>query len=102
PDIVFGFSDGNLLRTTNGGSTWFEANEAGLVQIVDVQSTNPITVVTTGHPFRNNDPVAIAGVPGGNNLANGAATIGVAPGDTRNFTLTGKNGTAAVFGPFPV
>src|SRR6185437_6020489 len=77
PDIVFGFSDGNLLRTTNGGQTWFMANQpnGALDQIVDVQSTNPVTVVTAGHPFRAGDPVVIAGVPGGNNLANGPATI---------------------------
>ena len=107
PDIVFAFSNGNLLRTTNGGQTWFQANEPGgaVVEIVDVQNTNPVQVVTTGHPFRSNDPlgVVISGVPGGGGLANGAATILVPAGDTKTFTLTGKNGTAVpAFGPFPV
>ena len=105
PDIVFAFSNGNLLRTTNGGQTWFKADHVhgAVVQIVDVQSTNPVRVVTTGHPFRDNDPihVIISGVPGGGGLANGPAAIGVPDGDTKTFTLTGKNGTAAVFGPFP-
>ena len=103
PDIVFGFGNENLLRTTNGGQTWFLANEQAVVQIVNVQNTNPVQVVTTGHPFRTNDPVndrrryrrRRAGQRRGHHR--GSA------GDTKTFTLTGKNGTAAAaFGPFPV
>jgi hypothetical protein len=104
PDIVFAFSNGNLLRSTNGGQTWFQANEAGgaLVEIISVASTNPVQVTTAGHPFRTGDVVNITGVPGGGGLANGPATITVPANDTRTFTLNGKNGTAVVFGPFPV
>jgi HYDIN/CFA65/VesB-like, Ig-like domain len=105
PDIVFAFSNGNLLRSTNGGQTWFMANEPGgaTVEIIRVTNTNPVQVTTSGHPFRTGDVVSITGVPGGGGLANGGATITVPPGDTRTFTLNGKNGAAvAAFGPFPV
>src|SRR6266498_4004535 len=105
PDIVFAFSNGNLLRSTNGGQTWFQANEPGgaVVEILSVANTNPVQVTTSGHPFRTGDVVTITGVPGGGGLANGAPTITVPPGDTRTFTLNGKNGAGvAAFGPFPV
>lgn len=105
PNIVFGFSNGNLLRSTNGGQTWFQANEPGgaVVEILSVANTNPVQVTTAGHPFRTGDVVTITGVPGGGGLANGGATITVPAGDTKTFTLNGKNGTAvAAFSPFPV
>ncbi|HEX5087842.1 MAG TPA: choice-of-anchor D domain-containing protein [Nocardioides sp.] len=103
PDIVFGTRNGQLMRTTNGGATWSFAN-SGLAerrtQIENVENTNPVRVTVAGHSFRTGDVVTISGVRGGNNLANGAATVTVV--DKRRFTLNGKNGTTVpAFGPFP-
>ncbi|MEV0181700.1 choice-of-anchor D domain-containing protein [Streptomyces sp. NPDC050625] len=103
PNIAFGISNGNLIRTTNRGLTWFTANLAARVEIEAVDNTNPVRVTTAGHPFRTGDTVTIAGVPGGGGLANGPCAITVPAGDTRTFTLNGKNGVPApAFGPFPV
>jgi len=100
PDIVFGTDNGSLIRTTNGGNTWFMGGLPRLVPVESVANTNPVTVTTAGHSYRTGDTVTIAGVPGGGGLANGAAIITVV--DARTFTLNGKNGTAvAAFGPFP-
>jgi len=100
PDIVFGMDNHDLIRSTNGGNTWFVANLPRLVQIENVANTNPVTVTTAGHSYRTGDVVTIAGVPGGGGLANGACAITVV--DARTFTLNGKNGAAAAaFGPFP-
>jgi hypothetical protein len=103
PNIAFGISNGNLIRTTNGGLSWFTANLAARVEIEAVANTNPVQVTTSGHPFRPGDTVTITGVPGGGGLGNGPCAITVPAGDTRTFTLNGKNGVAvAAFGPFPV
>lgn len=91
PDVVFGFDNGGLMRTTNGGDKWFLAGFPPSPIIVDVQNTNPVRVVTTGHPFRTGDPVSLAGVTGGSGIANGASTVTVV--DSNTFTLNGKNGT---------
>lgn len=101
PDIVFGMGNGNLIRSTNGGNTWFRANTPGLAEIQGMTNANPVAVTTAGHPYRTGDTVVIAGVPGGGGLTNGASAITVV--DSRTFTLNGKNGAAAApFGPFPV
>ncbi len=100
PDIVFGFDNGRLIRTTNGGRTWFDSGFPARIQIVSTHNENPVRVVTTGHTFRTGDTVFIAGVQGGANLANGNSQITVV--DKNQFTLNGKNGTAvAAFTPSP-
>ncbi len=100
PDIVFGFDNGIFMRTTNGGESWFLAGFTPSPVVVDVQNTNPVTVVTTGHPFRTGDPVSLAGVTGGSGIANGAASVTVV--DRRTFTLNGKDGTlGGAFTPGP-
>ena len=101
PDIVFGFNDGLLIRTTNGGQTWFDNTFSSSPQIVSVMNENPVRVVTTGHPFKTGDGVVIANVPGGAGLANGNSAIHVL--NKNEFTLDGKNGTAvAAFGTGPI
>ena len=108
PDIVFGFDNNRLIRTTNGGRTWFDSGipfvgGVGVArpQIVSVEHENPVRVVTTGHTFRTGDTVTITGVTGGGGIANGASTITVV--NKNEFTLNGKNGTAVpAFGAGPV
>jgi hypothetical protein len=101
PNIVFGFANGRLIRTTNGGRTWFDGAFPGRPQIVSVHNENPVRVVTTGHPFRTGDNVFINGVQGGNNLANGNSQITVI--NTNEFSLNGKNGTTVpAFGTGPI
>jgi hypothetical protein len=92
PNIVFGFDNDRLIRTTNGGRTWFDSGFPSRPQIVSVHNENPVRVVTTGHTFRTGDNVFIAGVQGGANLANGASAITVL--NNNEFRLNGKNGTA--------
>lgn len=100
PDIVFGMDNGSLIRTTNGGATWFLGGVPRTVPIESVANTNPVRVVTAGHSYRSGDVVTIAGVTGGGGLANGASTVTVV--DSRTFTLNGKNGAAvAAFGAGP-
>lgn len=102
PNIVFGFDNDSLIRTTNGGQTWFGAGFPSRPQVVSVLNENPVRVVTTGHPFRTGQGVTISGVTGGGGLANGFSTISVAPNNTTDFTLNGKNGVAApAFTPEP-
>jgi hypothetical protein len=111
PDIVFGFDNNRLIRTTNGGATWFDcgvpsigATPVSRPQIVSVHNENPVRVVTTGHTFRSVAPadnVTITGVTGGGGLANGTGPVTVV--NKNEFTLNGKNGVAApAFGAGPV
>ena len=101
PNIVFGFDNRRLIRTTNGGRTWFDSGFLARPQIVSVHNENPVRVVTTGHTFRTGDNVFITGVQGGNNLANGASAIHVI--NNNEFTLDGKNGTTVpAFGTGPI
>jgi len=102
PNIVFGFSNGNLIRTTNGGRTWFSSfHPLARPQIVSVHNENPVRVVTTGHTFHTHDHVFIVGVQGGTGLANGASPITVL--NNNEFTLDGKNGLAVpAFGTGPI
>jgi photosystem II stability/assembly factor-like uncharacterized protein len=100
PNIVFGFDNDTLMRTTNGGRTWFLSDRPARPQIVSVHNENPVRVVTTGHTFRNGDFVTITGVPGGGGLANGNSQITV--NGANQFRLNGKNGTAVpAFGTGP-
>lgn len=105
PDIVFGFDGDSFMRTTNGGRTWFMANDAAderVLQVDLVENTNPVRVTTSGHSYRTGYQVHISNVRGGGGLANGLSTITVQDQDTRTFTLNNKNGqNAAAFGPFP-
>jgi hypothetical protein len=102
PDIVFGMANGNLIRTTNGGKTWFANNLPGQVEIENVANTPEVTVTTVGHPYRTHDTVTITGVPGGGGLLAHGAPPTIKVVDARTFTLDGKNGTAVpAFGPFP-
>lgn len=100
PDIVWGFTNDRLIRTTNGGQSWFDSGFPARPQVLSVHNENPVRVVTTGHTFRTGDFVSIAGVTGGAGLANGGSTIRVV--NNNEFTLNGKNGAAvAAFGPGP-
>jgi hypothetical protein len=101
PNTVWGF-EGNLLTwTPNGGVTWFTETLAHRPIITEVHNTNPVEVVTTGHPFQTGDQVTIAGVPGGGGLANGTFTITRV--DNFIFQLNGRNGQAApAFTPGPL
>lgn len=92
PDVVFGFDGGDLIRTTNGGQTWFDQQFNDPITIISVHNENPVRVVTAGHSYRTNDTVAIAHVGGGGGIANGARTITVV--NPREFTLNGRDGTA--------
>jgi hypothetical protein len=101
PDTVFGFDDNLLTWTPNGGTTWFTETLAGRPIFTEVRNTNPVEVVTTGHPFQTGDAVTIQGVAGGGGLANGASTVTRV--DNFSFQLNGKNGAAAAaFTPGPV
>jgi hypothetical protein len=101
PNIVFGFSNERLIRTTNGGRTWFDSGFPGRPQIVSVHNENPVRVVTTGHSFRTGDNVFISGVQGGNGLANGNGQLTVV--NANEFRLNGKNGAAVpAFGTGPI
>lgn len=101
PNIVFGFGNERLFRTTNGGRTWFDSAFPARPQIVSVHNETPVRVVTTGHTFRTGDNVFISGVLGGNNLANGNSTITVV--NTNEFRLNGKNGALVpAFGAGPI
>ena len=101
---VFGFQNDFLTWTPNGGQQWFAENDPILHQhplVTDVRNTNPVQVVTTGHPFRTNDNVVMSGVTGGGGIANGASVVTRV--DNFIFTLNGKNGVAAVpFTPGPL
>jgi hypothetical protein len=98
PSVVFGTDNDSLIRSTNGGATWFTAGLPQVIPIDAVGATNPVTITTTGHSYRTGDGVTIAGVPGGA-LVNGAHTITVV--DATTFTLNGVNGSAAAFGQLP-
>jgi hypothetical protein len=104
PKIVYAFQNDVFAWTPNGGNSWFTENNPLLRArpiITEVRNTNPVQVVTAGHPFRTGDTVVIAGVPGGGGLANGASVITRI--DNFIFTLNGKNGTTApAFAPGPV
>lgn len=101
PDIVFGFDNGSLIRSTNGGLTWMSAGLPARPLVVSVFNENPVRVLTTGHAFRNGDTVTISGVTGGGGIANGAHIIDVV--NKNEFTLRGVNGSAAAaFGAGPV
>jgi hypothetical protein len=100
PNIVFGFDNNRLIRTTNGGQTWFDSGFSATPQVVSVHNENPVRVVTTGHTFRTGDFVTVSGVTGGAGLANGGSAIHVL--NNNEFTLDGKNGAAvAPFGAGP-
>jgi hypothetical protein len=92
PDVVFGFDGGGLIRTTNGGQTWFDQRFNDPITIISVHNENPVRVVTAGHSYRTGDTVTIANVAGGGGIANGARTITVV--NPREFTLNGRDGTA--------
>lgn len=98
PDIVFGTDNHSLIRTTNGGATWFTAGLVGPIPIQAVTATNPIGITTAGHSFRTGDSVTITGVPGGG-VANGVSTIDVT--SPTSFTLRGKDGTGLALGQLP-
>lgn len=92
PDTVVGFNGDLFTWTPNGGGTWFTENIIARPVITEVRNTNPVEVVTTGHPFQTGDAVTVLGVPGGGGLANGFSTVTRV--DNFAFQLNGKNGVA--------
>ncbi len=98
PERSFGFQNDFLTWTPNGGQQWFAENDPILHQhplVTDVRNTNPVQVVTTGHPFRTGDNVVMSGVTRRRRrIANGASVVTRV--DNFIFTLNGKNGVAAV------
>lgn len=97
PDIVFAFSNENLLRTTNGGQTWFLASEqavaTGPVPVFGTtNATNPDPVVVTaqGHGFVTGGLVTITGVTG--NTAANVAGAAITVLDANSFSLNGVSG----------
>jgi hypothetical protein len=105
---VFGFQNDFLTWTPNGGLQWFAENDPILHQhpvVTEVRNTNPMQVVTTGHPFQTNDTVVMSGVTsaaaGGGSIANGASVVTRI--DNFSFSLNGKNGvTAPAITPGPL
>lgn len=94
PDIAYGFNNGRLIRTTNGGDVWFQATFAARPIVVQVNNANPVEVVTVAHPFITGDAVTVSGV------RSGGALVGAVNGrrritrvSDRVFTLDGVNGT---------
>jgi hypothetical protein len=101
PDTVWGFDDNSLIWTPNGGATWFMEGFPARPIITNVRNTNPVEVVTTGHPFQTKDPVTLQHVPGGGGIANGTFTV--TRTDNFSFQLNGVNGVpAAPFAQGPV
>ncbi|WP_426595713.1 choice-of-anchor D domain-containing protein [Cellulomonas sp. McL0617] len=100
PDIVYGTTNGRLIKSTDGGTTYFQQGIARTVPVEAVANTNPVRVTTAPHSYRAGDSVTIAGVTGGGGLANGASVINVV--DKRTIELRTKNGTTvAAFGTGP-
>jgi hypothetical protein len=101
PDTVWGFDFNLLTWTPNGGAIWFREGSPGRPIVITVRNTNPVEVVTTGHPFQTGDNVTLQHVPGGGGLANGTFTI--TRTDNFAFQLNGRNGAAAPpFTPGPL
>ena len=42
PSVVFGTDNDSLIRSTNGGATWFTAGRRGSIPIDAVGATNPV------------------------------------------------------------
>ena len=55
PGTMWGFDDNRLIWTPNGGATWFIGGLLAGRIITKVRNTNPVEVVTTGHPFQTGD-----------------------------------------------
>lgn len=91
PSVVFGFNNGRLMRSRDGGNRW-NPHAGGDIPVLVLRNTNPAEVVAPGHALLTGEQVQLLGVQGGGGVASGTKTITVIDADT--FFVNGANATA--------
>jgi hypothetical protein len=64
PNVVYGFDNAFLIKTSDGGNTWVLSNPQSGVAITGATNASPIVITAAGHMFQTGDSVTITGVQG--------------------------------------